>query len=105
MFQSKRKTPRKSDQSWNEFIDKHSEIAHWCRLLQECVLFFGTRMKKKDVFYTGINRPLLFNQFDPAFCCPLSTSTSYLIANRFGENESKGNDIVMNNKLCIFKTF
>ena len=38
--------------------ERNSEIAHWCRYLKECCMFYGKTMKGDDVVYTGWNRKL-----------------------------------------------
>ena len=70
-------------ESVESVMERNSEIANWCRLLRECVMFWGKTMKKKDVFYCGLTGRLVLNSKHQRFECPLSTTKSFDIAQRF----------------------
>ena len=81
----------KEDDDEEKLLQRHREISNWYKLLMEAVLFYGEKVKKRDVFFTGINIRLLFNTFSPRFYCPVSTTTSWTIANNF----SKGKGLIL----------
>ena len=62
---------------------RNREIAHWCRYLKESCTFFGQKMKKNDVFYTGLKVKLLFNSLKQHFECPLSVTAQSAVATNF----------------------
>eukprot|EP01084_Bolivina_argentea_P071624 130167_1 len=74
----------------------HPNFYHFGKLLQECVLKFGTSIKdgNKKHFYHGINETLLLPQIIGDLCkgvsifCPLSTSTALNVASRFTNNNN-----------------
>ena len=72
-------------QTLKELKEKHKEIYHWYRLLFQLCYFYGNMCQRGDVFYTGLNIRLNFNTFNPTFYAPISTSTSYLIAEKFAD--------------------
>ena len=67
-------------------IRRNSEIAHWCRLLRECVMFFGEEMTASDVVYCGLNARLIFRSLHQRFECPLSTTKRKDVAIGFAED-------------------
>eukprot|EP01084_Bolivina_argentea_P259258 437399_1 len=73
------------NESINSFIKRNSQIAHWCRYLKESCTFYGKLMSKKDTFYCGLNRNLLFDSLKQNFECPISTTTNVTIANSFSD--------------------
>ena len=68
-----------------DFIRRNSEIAHWCRYLKECCMFYGKTMSSKMVVYTGLKQKLMFDSMQQHFQCPLSTTTDATIANQFAD--------------------
>ena len=73
-------------ESVESVMERNREIANWCRLIRECVMFWGKTMKKKDVFYCGLTSRLLLNSKHQRFECPLSTTKSFDIAQRFTDD-------------------
>eukprot|EP01083_Nonionella_stella_P082752 228487_1 len=67
------------------FVQRHQEIAHWYKLLNEAIGVYGTRVTPGQVFYTGINIRVLFDTYTPYFRCPFSTTIDWNVANRFSE--------------------
>ena len=65
---------RDKDQSLEELKEMNQEIAHWHRLLDEVVLFFGDNVTPKQMFFTGLNAKLSFETFAPSFNAPFSTT-------------------------------
>ena len=85
----KKFTRRGTDnETLEEFYHRNSFVAHWNRYLIESVTFFGTRMKKNDLFYCGISIQMLFNSMNQRISCPLSTTSSYNVALRFAGNKN-----------------
>ena len=74
---------RDSEQTLEELKDWNRDIAHWHKLLNEAVIFFGNKVRQKQVFFTGLNVKLSFQTFAPLFMAPFSTTTSVDVANRF----------------------
>eukprot|EP01084_Bolivina_argentea_P195446 335280_1 len=90
-----------ADESLEEFIQRNSKIAFWCRYIKECCTFYSTTMRDNDVFYTGLKTKLLFNSLKQYFECPLSTTTDINVAHRF----SGGTDgIILELRQADFKT-
>ena len=71
-------------------IERNSEIAHWCRLLKESIMFFGESMTSSEVVYCGPNAQLIFNSLLQHFECPLSTTRQMAAAERFALNDETG---------------
>ena len=71
-------------------MERNSEIAHWCRLLRESIMFFGESMAESEVVYCGLNACLIFKSLHQRFECPLSTSKQMAVAERFAKNEQTG---------------
>lgn len=67
---------------------RNAEIANWCRLLKECVMFWGETMRSNQEVYSGMNTRLMFHSLYQRFECPLSTTTSKDVANLFTESGS-----------------
>ena len=74
-------------QSFEDLKEKQKEIYHWYRLLFQLCTFYGQSTKGGDIFYTGLNIRLTFKTFNPEFYAPISTSTSYFIAEKFADNK------------------
>ena len=70
-------------ESVESVMERNREIANWCRLMRECIMFWGKTMKKKDVFYCGLTARLLLNSEHHRFECPLSTTKSFDVAQQF----------------------
>ena len=66
-----------------DVIERNSEIANWCRLLREAIVFWGKTMKKKEELWCGISSRLVLRSLNQRFECPLSTTRSYDVAQRF----------------------
>ena len=64
-------------------IRRNKEIAHWSRLLRECIMFFGENMTASDVVYCGLNALLIFRSLHQRFECPLSTTMQISVAQHF----------------------
>ena len=75
------------DEPIDSLVKRNSEIAHWCRYLKECVMFWGERMTAKDTVYCGLNIPLIFNSLHQRFECPLSTTGEITVADQFSVND------------------
>ena len=75
------------DEPIESVIARNFEIAHWCRLLKECIMFFGETMTASDVVYCGLNARLIFRSLHQRFECPLSTTTTKEVAMGFAEEE------------------
>eukprot|EP01084_Bolivina_argentea_P079034 143428_1 len=71
------------NESVEDLAKRNSQIAHWCRYVKESCTFWGSKMGKKDVLYTGLNVKLMFTSMKQHFECPLSTTTSLGIAANF----------------------
>ena len=71
-------------------MKRNSEIAHWCRLLKESVMFFGQTMTASEMVYCGLNTHLIFNSLHQRFECPLSTSKQLAVAEKFSMNDETG---------------
>ena len=82
-------------------IKRNREIAHWSRLLRECIMFYGETMEPSDVVYCGLNARLIFRSLHQRFECPLSTTKQPTVAMHFAE---KGNGIVLTLKRSNAKT-
>eukprot|EP01084_Bolivina_argentea_P096888 174171_1 len=91
----------KKDDTIKQLIKRNREIAHWSRYIKECCTFYGTLMTKKSVVYTGIDKKLIFNSLRQNFECPLSTTTSVVIANKFAQGT---NGIILQMKRANTKT-
>ena len=81
----------KDRQTFEELKQLNWEINRWYSLLFECVIFFGSETTEKDIFYTGLNIPLLFDSFAPTFTAPISTTVGLNIATNF----SKGTGVIL----------
>eukprot|EP01084_Bolivina_argentea_P166729 289420_1 len=66
--------------------ERHSFVAHWTRYLKESCNFFGEKMKFNEYLYCGMDRKLIFNSFNITNHCPLSTTTSLVVAHNFATN-------------------
>eukprot|EP01084_Bolivina_argentea_P264001 447050_1 len=75
-----------SQETLEQFIRRHCQIAHWSRYLKESCTFYGTLMPKKMTFYCGLNAKLMFDSLQQHFECPISTTSDKNIANNFSEN-------------------
>ena len=82
-------------------IQRNREIAHWSRLLRECIMFYGETMETSDVVYCGLNAHLIFRSLHQRFECPMSTTKQRTVAMHFAE---KGNGIVLTLKRSNAKT-
>lgn len=71
--------------------ERNAEIASWCRLLLESIVFYGESMSERDSFYHGLSRKLLFRSVIAAFNCPTSTTSLKSVAYRF----STGSGIIV----------
>ena len=71
------------DAEFGALKNRHKEIAWWYRLLYEGVHFFGTRVSETDVFYTGLDCHMVFDDMVPDWFCPFSTTVSSLVALNF----------------------
>eukprot|EP01083_Nonionella_stella_P071128 190880_1 len=74
---------RNARESLQALTSRHSFVANWGRYLRESAMFYGEHMKTDESFYCGMNHPLLLNGVNLPFDCPLSTTTSILVANSF----------------------
>ena len=79
----------RNGESMKSVRERNREIAHWSRLLRECVMFWGNAMTKKEEFYCGISARLVLRSLSQRFECPLSTTNDFDIAQRF-TNELSG---------------
>ena len=70
-------------ESVESVMDRNREIAHWSRLLRESIMFWGNSMAKKEEFYCGLSARLLLRSLKQRFECPLSTTKSWDVAQRF----------------------
>ena len=70
-------------ESVKSVMERNQEIANWCRLLTECIMFWGDTMAKKQEFYCGLTARLVLRSLNQRFECPLSTTRSWDIAQRF----------------------
>ena len=70
-------------ESVESVMERNCEIAIWCRLMRECVMFWGKRMNRKEVFYCGLTARLVLNSTEHRFECPLSTTRNRDVAERF----------------------
>ena len=73
-------------ESVNSVMERNCGIAHWCRLLTECIMFWGDTMAKKQEFYCGLTARLVLRSLNQRFECPLSTTRSWDVAQRFTED-------------------
>ena len=74
------------DEDVKQLVIRNQEIAHWCRYLKECCTFYGKEMRD-EVFYTGLNKKLMFSSMKQHFECPLSTSAYLPKAHEFTDEE------------------
>eukprot|EP01084_Bolivina_argentea_P047471 87482_1 len=63
------------DETIENVKNRNREIGNFCKLLYECVLFYGKEMKQKQYFYYGIDHRLLFNSYHLSFKQPISTTS------------------------------
>ena len=70
-------------ESIESVIHRNEEIAIWCRLLKESVMFYGKVMAKKEVVFCGLTARLVFRSLHQRFECPLSTTKSRTVAENF----------------------
>ena len=89
------------EETIESLIERNREIAHWCRLLRESIMFYGETMKASDVVYCGLNARLIFRSLHQRFECPLSTTKQRTVAMHFAE---KGNGIILTLKRSNAKT-
>ena len=73
------------EETLESVIRRNKEIAHWCRLLRECVMFWGEPMSPSDVVYCGLNARLIFHSLHQRFECPLSTTKQIIVARGFAK--------------------
>ena len=67
-------------------MKRNSEVANWCRLLTESIMFWGKTMTKKQEFYCGLTARLVLRSLNQRFECPLSTTRSWDAAQLFTED-------------------
>ena len=93
-------------QSKKDIMEKHNEIWHWYKLLQETVLLYGTQPNPGQIFWTGMSCRLLFDSFTPRFWSPISTTSDREIASKFAQ-EGEGGIILRlkANKVCYERYF
>jgi len=70
-----------------DVLQRNVEIANWCRLLKECIYYFGDLLADTERLYHGINKKLMFQRVAKKFNLPMSTTTSYVIATKFATND------------------
>ena len=70
-------------ESVESVMERNREIAHWSRLMRECIMFWGKTMGKKEIFYCGLTARLVLNSTKNRFECPLSTTRNRDVAERF----------------------
>ena len=72
-------------ESLKDFIERNSEIAHWCRYIKECCMFYGELMPGKMRVYVILKHKLLFKSMQQVFECPISTTTEQKMAEQFAD--------------------
>ena len=82
-----KKTCRKSNpwQQISEVVKENSEIAHWCRYMKECYIFYGEPMSNDMIVYTGISVKLMIDSLQQYVQFPLSTTIDPAIADAFAD--------------------
>ena len=83
------------EETWQAYLSRNSFVAHWQRYLMESVVFFGDEMAERDVLFCGISVPLVFDSFEQAIYCPLSTSAAEGVAEQFAGQTGS-------NFFCVF---
>eukprot|EP01083_Nonionella_stella_P292274 994124_1 len=59
---------------------KVAEIAHWAKLLTECVQCYGDSMQSQKTYFRGVNHVFYFEMFVARFNIPTSTTRDIIIA-------------------------
>ena len=75
------------DPNFKKFKETHKEIAWWYRLMRDGVLYWGTQTNEGDIFYTGLDRRMVFSTMNPQWNCPVSTTVSELVALNFATEQ------------------
>ena len=75
------------DQSFLDLKEMSREIARWYRLITESVLFWGNAVSENDVFYTGLDCKMAFDNMAPEWFCPFSTTVSDSVALNFATEQ------------------
>ena len=73
-------------ESVESVMERNQEIAIWCRLMREYIMFWGKTMTKKQVFYCGLSARLVLSSTHQRFECPLSTTGSFDVAQQFSDD-------------------
>ena len=89
------------EETLESVMQRNREIGHWCRLLRECIMFYGDSMSASEVVYCGLNARLIFRSLHQRFECPLSTTESRTVARQFAK---EGYGIVLKLKRSNPKT-
>ena len=71
------------DPKFEEMKRRNSEIGWWYRLIHDAVNLWGTKASKNEVFLTGLDRKMIFDDMVPHWNCPFSSTVSPLIAVNF----------------------
>ena len=71
------------DEPIESIMARNSEIANWCKLMRECIIFYGDTMRDNEAVYCGLNARLVLNSLHQRFECPISTSTDRIVAAQF----------------------
>eukprot|EP01084_Bolivina_argentea_P003991 7563_1 len=84
-----RSTYRKNSNEINEqqVIARHRELYYYARAIYEAVEFFGTSMPPGLKVYHGLNKVMCFDQFAAYFNHPISTTTSFKVAQEFADSK------------------
>ena len=69
---------------------RHSEVAHWCRLLMEAVFCFGDVLGDGASLYHHVGSRVAFHQFVTQFNIPTSTTSRFAVAKSFGAQVEGG---------------
>lgn len=77
---------KKGNESIDSLKDRHSNYAHFGRLLRESIDCFTMEEESKQPFYHGISVESHFESIQAFFNGPLSTSTDYSVAVNFTGN-------------------
>eukprot|EP01084_Bolivina_argentea_P052328 96124_1 len=63
------------------------EIGNWYWLFHQTILFYGTAADQNITMitlYHGLSHKVCFTNFRPSFACPISTTTSFDVAQQLG---------------------
>ena len=63
--------------------ERNREIGWWYRLLVVSIAYWGERASVNDVFYTGMNCKMVFDDMGTKWICPTSTTESFIVALNF----------------------